>query len=203
MEKMVTFSELLIPALLDGTKTMTRRIDDPGLKPGDTIIVRENYYQYGAWQKNGTSPTGRLKWEFVPFDLVAGIESEVAGKTIFFTGELPDWIKIRPNSYKKLGFYKRISRFMPKTLARVRLEVTAVRREPLQDISNLDAMREGIKQMGTDKVLLTSLWTNYASVSGLPTSSAVNSFQTLWELLHGLESWIENPEVTVLSFRLK
>jgi len=65
---------------------------------------------------------------------------------------------------------------MPRWASRITLEITAVRVERLQDISEEDAKREGFPD--------------------------VVHFYELWTILNGKESWRANPWVWVVEFKV-
>lgn len=90
---------------------------------------------------------------------------------------------------------------MPRWASRITLEITSVRVERLQDISEADAVAEGIEQMPC-AVPDTRLWRNYDPGNGWTPSLAIpqNSFRSLWESINGPDSWDENPWVWVVEF---
>ena len=92
----------------------------------------------------------------------------------------------------------RPSMFMPRWACRLVLEIAAVRVERLQEISEADAIAEGIEPdvMAGD---LARLWRNYST--GNTTICPIYSYQTLWELINGPGSWDANPWVWVVEFR--
>lgn len=79
---------------------------------------------------------------------------------------------------------------MPRWASRITLEVTGVRIERLQDISEADARAEGIEQSER-----TGGW--------LPGNCAAPewAFRELWESINGAGSWNANPWVWVVEFR--
>ena len=82
--------------------------------------------------------------------------------------------------------------------SRITLEITSVRVERLQDISEADAIAEGIEErvFGSDPCR----WRVY----GVPdtfTSCPVTSYQSLWEFINGAGSWETNPWAWVVEFR--
>lgn len=85
---------------------------------------------------------------------------------------------------------------MPRWASRLTLEIAAVRVERLQDISEADAIAEGIEPY-TDNGVTT--YKNYLTdeMGGL---SAVESYKTLWESINGPGSWALNPWVWVVEF---
>jgi hypothetical protein len=88
-------------------------------------------------------------------------------------------------------------------LRRITLEVTGIRCERLQDISEEDARAEGIDTldyMGNVWFRDYSLPDSDASVSPMLTSP-IESFRTYWESINGDVSWEKNPWVWVILFR--
>lgn len=80
---------------------------------------------------------------------------------------------------------------MPRVFSRLTLVVTETKIERLQAISEKDATAEG--------------WQAVPSVSDNPEvhrDAARDWFSDLWESLHDVESWRDNPEVVALSFRV-
>lgn len=74
---------------------------------------------------------------------------------------------------------------MPRVASRILLEITAVRVERLQDISEDDAWAEGVSACTVD-----------ASVTG------VDLYRVLWEQINGPDAWAANPWVWVVEFRV-
>lgn len=84
---------------------------------------------------------------------------------------------------------------MPRWTSRITLEITDVRVERLQDISEADAVAEGCKPIRPELVQ-----------DGLivrPGRSAVEEFQLVWEEIHGGGSWEKNPWVWVIEFKME
>ena len=79
--------------------------------------------------------------------------------------------------------------YMPRWASRITLEIISVRVERLQDISEPDAMAEGV---------CAGDW-EYDNGEG--TESARESYQRLWESINGPGSWDANPWVWVIEFK--
>jgi hypothetical protein len=73
---------------------------------------------------------------------------------------------------------------MPRWASRITLEIEAVRVERLQDISDHDAICEGIP--------------DYPDFS---LDSPVHDYSALWESINGRGSWDRNPWVWVIQFK--
>jgi hypothetical protein len=79
---------------------------------------------------------------------------------------------------------------MPRWASRILLEITAVRVERLQDISEADALAEGVNV--------------HPDHQGKPRGSIyspVQAYRDLWESINGPDVWAVNPWVWVVEFR--
>ena len=98
------------------------------------------------------------------------------------------------------GFGKgRPGMFMPRWASRIDLEITAVRVERLQDISEQDAKAEG-----ADGLVTETCTEDDKALLDLPLYSADphrNGYALLWESLNGDGSWAENLWVWVVEFK--
>ena len=96
--------------------------------------------------------------------------------------DVPDFI-YKADKYAFIGEHKwKPSLFMPKEAAYIWLEVTGVRCERLQDISNKDCVSEGILSDGSN-------------------GDEYRLFINLWESINGKDSWLANPWVFVYEFK--
>ena len=91
--------------------------------------------------------------------------------------------------------------FMFRKHSRITLELTDVRVQRLQDISEEDAKAEGVKQRSI------STWWNYFEDCYL--SSAQQSFSSLWQSINGKnkpgedwDAWDANPWVWAVTFKV-
>lgn len=211
-ERPILFSAPMVRALLDGTKTQTRRIvkPQPPYQPAlATHLARRGYpvWHCEQWQKfcpygqPGDRLWVRETWvpiakDYKPADLAqaSALLYRADGLKVpnqkdreiraFFADRcrIPlDAVKWRP------------SIFMPRIASRLDLEIVAVRVERLQDISAADAISEGIEPM-------RSGWKNYTK-DGVATSIPEESYQALWEVINGPDSWHLNPWVWVIAFK--
>jgi hypothetical protein len=94
---------------------------------------------------------------------------------------------------------------MPEWASRLKIMLTDVRVERLQDISEADAIAEGIK-VQTGLLGESVYWDYLNNESRSPRLfSATDSYYTLWDSINGKRGypWESNPFVWVLSFRAK
>ena len=177
MEKPVIFSTQMIQAIIDGRKTQTRRIINPLYKnepyqPGDILWVRET-------------------WAWLPY---WNCESEEAGYcsgcTQVYKGEHGCFLYKASMLDWEEGWHPSI--LMPRKAARIFLMVKAIRAEKLQDISETDAIAEGVNyQWGINH-------------KGEKTIKKVCTtvFAELWDSLNKKRGygWNTNPWVWVIDF---
>lgn len=95
----------------------------------------------------------------------------------------------------------RAGMFMPRWASRITLEVTAVRVERLQDISEADAIAEGIVHEVRDPDLGDGGRPGWRWAENEYAGSAVHGYELLWEHINGSSSWDVNPWVWVVEFR--
>ena len=91
---------------------------------------------------------------------------------------------------------------MPRWASRITLEITDVRVERLNSISEEDARAEGVGSAVwfAAKGVPESEWTSLGE-HGAMQASHINKFATLWESIYGAESWQANPWVWVIEFK--
>lgn len=87
---------------------------------------------------------------------------------------------------------------MPRWASRTLLEVTDVRVERLQDISEADAIAEGIPAKESDRPQICG---NNLRLDTCRPSTATEAYRMLWESINGAGSWAVNPWVWVVEFK--
>lgn len=164
------------------------RVACPYGKPGDRLVVRETFYAYGRWETRFDRRKGRDAWHFVDMT----IES---GKQYRYAADSGDNGTPERGKGGVVRWWKRPAIFMPRTASRLTLEITGVRVERLQDISEADAIAEGVRAV-TDGVA-----TLYSCNSAHCFLFARDAYAALWESINGPGSWDANPFVWGLEFR--
>lgn len=195
-ERGMIFNGEMVRAILDGRKTQTRRpvkfpVHDKNLgcelagnelagelsagnylnsafgKPGDRIWVRETWADAGA-----SAPDLKLYRANYPEHVPSIYENVPPAKEIRWTPSI----------------------HMPRTASRILLEITDVRIERLNAISQEDAQAEGME--------LTGWRPTYSDPdSGGEVITPYDNFAELWSSIYGDESWKANGWVWVIEFK--
>lgn len=203
-ERGMIFNGEMVRAILDGRKTQTRRpvkfpAHDKNLgcelagnelagelsagnylnsafgKPGDRIWVREAFRVHSRATDVATlvyKASERNSWTEQ-------------------THRVPVAVCNKPATPEKWT----PSLHMPRWASRLLLEITDVRVERLNAISERDAQAEGVGK------LRGGFWQHYQPGWTQHQLSARGSFVTLWKSIYGEESWNSNPWVWVIEFK--
>jgi hypothetical protein len=123
------------------------------------------------------------------------------GDTIIYRADNPDFDK----DFLLNGKWKP-SIHMPRLASRITLEITGVRVERLQDISEEDAIAEGVKCEVYDQGKpISACWYNYQEDlfdGSFNSPEAIDSFRTLWDSINAKKHpWQSNPWVWVVEFK--
>jgi hypothetical protein len=195
--------------ILDGSKTQTRRITKYQAggridRHGTTAIpINPNY-------SNEINSALRRGVQVCPFGC-PGDEVWVR-ETFAYTDHSinikPGWVyrATDPEWGTEGGLKWKPSIFMPRAASRITLKLKAVRIERLQDISEEDAIAEGIKREWWNDQGETpgsTFYLGYATAPGVGHLTAKAAFRELWESINGHGSWDLNPWVWVLAFERK
>lgn len=185
-ERGMIFNAEMVRAILSGQKTQTRRIvkcdfqeiagrDDGTLWPWREDCEHAEDYWYPCPHGN----VGDRIWVRETFAKGLSTKSTLAYRATHKPEDLED------------GFWETIkwtpSIHMPRWASRILLEITSVRVERLNDISEEDAQAEGV----------------------LPSTHAITppeavyrvGFGELWRSIYGDEGWKKNPWVWCISFK--
>ena len=202
-ERPIIFSTPMVLAILDGRKTQTRRImkvqpDSRGTRC--TNVHFEDWH--GKQLKCPYGWVGDILW--VRETWVMHNRSKYRFYLTYQSGDL--WIKYKADGVENYETGEKIlwkpSIFMPKHVCRIKLEITDIRVEKLCDITEKDAMAEGIKEVILSRVKYVNgdkTWTDYSSDYWF--TNPIESYRTLWESINGKGSWEKNPWVWCISFK--
>ena len=182
----ILFSTAMVQAILDGRKTQTRRVVKGPVMKLDYVIATTVPCPYGQpgdvlWVRETWAHTSQLN-----------INPEDENYGYVYKADGQPW-----EDYE--GWKWKPSIHMPREAARMFLRIKAVRVERLQEISEEDALAEGI---GRINVRLTNYDLAYRDYihPGVFFRVPLWSFKSLWESINGPESWQANPWVWVVEF---
>jgi hypothetical protein len=180
-------------------KTTGACIACPYGQPGDRLWVRETW-RVGAWDEEESCITVdykadgyyRREWLKVEDEELferlwqqSSCEAEKAleeGKIKIIDKDLGEGRYTWEPSESPCRW--RPSIHMPRWASRITIEITDIRVERLQEITEEDAKKEGI--------------------DGVPTAVGIMympAFSRLWDFIHGKDSWNQNPWVWVIEFK--
>lgn len=201
------FNAEMVRALLDGRKTQTRR----PIKWKQTRFTEIGEREDGSkWLWSDDAEHACDFWHPCPFGAVGDRiwvretfctvdDTQYGGgkwvdyrATPKFEASHPAGWDCAPNDAEALKW--RPSIHMPRWASRILLEITDVRVERLNAISQEDAQAEGME--------LTGWRPTYSDPdSGGEVLTPYDNFAQLWESIYGEESWKANPWVWVIEFK--
>lgn len=216
-ERGMIFNSEMVRAILDGRKTQTRRTvkPQPELTKGSGFSWKGAVYGSGSddretnrnfahtkcpYGKPGDRIWVRETWQAI-YDYVdefGHVEERTYAPSI--PKENDNYWHIVYAEYfgnesrEDRGFPWRPAIHMPRWASRILLEITDVRVERLNSISQEDAQAEGLE--------LTGWRPTYSDPdSGGEVMTPYDNFAELWSSIYGDESWQANPWVWVIKFK--
>lgn len=184
-ERPIIFSAPMVRAILDGSKSQTRRAINPqptrvsdGLPYGNgpawahaepgSALMHSPHGQPGSRLYVRETWAAPHAYDHLPPRLIP------RGARIHYAA-----------TEDRGGLRWRPSIHMPRWAGRITLEVTGVRVERLQDISEADALAEGVS----------------AILDEMRRATPRCDFQALWQSINGPGSWDANPWVWIVEFK--
>ncbi|WP_311752732.1 hypothetical protein [Proteus columbae] len=204
----IIFNAEMVRAILDGRKTQTRRIVKNVMPDNGMWLKKPTKTRSGTTThvldapKHNLCPLGKAGDHlWVRETWMPDAPRDGTWGDIEFYGCKDSQLNMIPERFRKseycihraswdgdelVGWTPSIH--MPRWASRITLEITDVRVERLNDISNDDAKSEGC-------------W--YGRGGGVPDKALTPSdqFPTLWEEIYGDGSWSSNPWVWVIEFK--
>jgi len=215
-ERPILFSAPMVRALLDGSKTQTRRAIK--LPPAPDHL--------GEWKPTTIGGFGITDARGIVVPEIAAIWHTRTGKTISCPYGQPgdrlwvretwaqNWNQLSDTRMDLSYVYRadgetraldngtelpwRPSIHMTRAASRIDLEVTGIRVERLQDIGEEDAKAEGCERAAETTYDDDRL---NAECGYFPPSSYAHGYRLLWQSINGAGSWAANPWVWVVEFR--
>jgi hypothetical protein len=218
VDRPILFSTPMIQSLLAGRKTQTRRMaavpvgDHHGIDIMDWGLSEHPHLSEGKWTytvqtdvddsrafelKPKYGHAGDIIWcreSWFPAAIngnkvMVGFYDKDPDNTYEFTTEKIDFYLKQMNKGRMIP-----SIHMPKEAARIWLQVTDVRVERLQDITEEDAQAEGVELVDYYDIPKDGI--QYQAHSNK------EAFESLWQSINSTESWDANPWVWVVSFEV-
>ena len=183
----ILFQGPLVCAIIQGRKTVTRRIVLPQPEPGISVLVPPKW-------RAGRSLYVRESWH-AP-DTQDGLSPSAIGRAAVVAGYPKPWCPVRYDADQaEIGKLEELqgkawgkgrpSIHMPKWLSRILLRVKGTRVEPLRKMPEADALLEGMPDRGDPQINLFE-------------------FTALWDEINGPRGfhWASNPWVFRVEFEL-
>ena len=185
-ERPIIFSGDMVRAILDGRKTQTRRVMKPQPSPAD-VFVGDHGLGMGPQFRCSYGQPGEHLWvretmrgEYSPARNRYRVAYRDGGQTTWGNADAEwcgaqDWYTIAGTSRQATRWKPSIH--MPRWASRLTLEITEVRVQRVQEISEEDAVAEGV-----------DIWAD---------------FRPLWDSINAKRGfgWDANPWVWALTFK--
>lgn len=197
-ESGILFTPENIRLVRHGAKVQTRRVitPQPTLEPNVGFVWKGRDYGRGMYDDDQEGQAARNFVHKCPYGKVGdrlyvkeGVITHVSIPQL--VGYYMDGCRVTEPWEKRLT-----AMFMPKSMARTWLEITNVRVERVQDISEEDSIAEGVTN---DHI--------QAAITGLddpiPKSPYIGGYAWLWNSINKVKHpWSSNPWCWVLEFRV-
>lgn len=215
--KGICFIEPLFHKVVKGEKTQTRRMITPQPEYSDRVGMiykglcygigfnnpKDAYYNFSNHSKAAKYKVGEKVYLKEPYILYQEEyqESKTSQSGIQYAYKFGNHLSIEEITGKSDSKWKN-KLFMPESAARYFIEITAVRAERLQDISEADCFKEGIE--GCDYGGMQCVV--YGLEDGLffneLGSTPIKAYAALIDKINGKGTWEKNPFVLVYDFQL-
>lgn len=189
----ILFQTEMVRSILSDRKTQTRRL----VKGFDVFSPEFIAREFEAFSRYGK--LGDLLWVRESY--------QSGNRKIYYKSDLDEQLS---KEVSALGATWKPSIQMPKQASRLWLMVEEIRVERVQDISEADAIAEGIEMRAViDPEFEEPVrgWKDYQTNDWITTGDGLKSpeersFKSLWKSINGEESWNSNPWVWVIKFRV-
>ncbi len=178
----ILFSTDMVKAILEGRKTMTRRIVKPQPKRVHEV--------FKLLERDKTLLNGCIKCPYGRVDDRLWVR-ETWCQDLDFNG-ITKSVVYKASAHPNAGFKWKPSIHMFRWMSRINLEITGVRVERLQEISEADIKAEGIS-------LDTDMFPTINTIDKLTVR-----FSRLWDSINAKRGygWSVNPWVWVIEFKM-
>jgi hypothetical protein len=209
-DRPILFSAGMVRAILDGRKTQTRRKMKVQPHP-DSIVTVEHYHQtvidrhgdmqpgpeiFGAHWDDGEhglrcpyGQPGDTLWVRESFAVQPELWADNHGpQPIHYTADQVIGFAGKPDQRQIEDYRSKPSIHMPRWASRITLCITDIRVERLHEITEDDALAEGVTPL------------DYAAHHVAAGCGARIAFEQLWNTINGPGAWEANSWVWVISF---
>lgn len=193
-EKPILFNGDMVRAILDGRKTQTRRV----VKGLALEWLEEDKFipEFVASPENDMCHLGKIGdqlWVRETFGVEVRNYGGGSGEFTVYKASNPAAVYCTTAAGKSLPIKWKPSIHMPRWASRIQLEITGIRVERLQDISEEDAVAEGAQPIGCDHIRRS------CEDIGCYGDTAKARFRGIWESTGS--DWDANPWVWVIEFK--
>lgn len=206
----ILFKPDMIQAIIEGRKTQTRRVMKPQPPDDAGLIYACNTYSLeidGEFQPlpkpryhiDHIGQTLYIKEAWKTLDIYDGLKPRELPR------DAPIYFAFKLGESEWLGLGKwRSPMFLMEWMARYFIQITDVRPERLQDITEEDALKEGIASFKSPLPKMPELIMYYwgEKIPEHIFQSAEETYANLWNSINGEGSYESNPYVWVYSFKL-
>lgn len=193
----LTFTPESVRAIIQGSKTQTRRVMKAQPDFIDAYGNPVAAYPCGFKTIKAPLKVGDLVWVKEPWchfesdrESVCGISYELGPESTIYKA---DWL----GKPEETAIKWKSPRYMPRWASRLTLRITEVRAERLQELSHVDAVAE---------CMATGTWTKEEGPKP-PTGTGSNAwwrYQRLWQKINGKKHpWESNPFVWIYTFAIE
>lgn len=217
-DKPIIFSGAMVKATMAGEKTQ-HRLPITWVKgigkvtefqksdtPGYDWIMRDKRMHWNDLRHNNLLkrcpyPVGTRLWVRETWGVAPCYNDKPPAALSFLSARNVDY-KADPRRYQGVHVDKwRPSIHMPRWASRITLEVTGVKVERVQEISEEDARAGGVEAIPHVGPMRAFGWKDYSG--GIGFFRAAESFRTLWDSIYASRgySWDANPWVWCLEFK--
>ncbi len=203
-ERPILFSGPMVRAIIEGRKTQTRRVLKPQpscpatmfdydyrgravcIWPADHVTeegLRPDYFAACPYGRVGDRLWVREAWWQPPI-ITSKLLREGAD-----TWPKAGYAADGDTQYEVLGWKKRPSIHMPRWASRITLEITDIRVQRVREISDMDAMAEGVE------------WNRGPCRAGH--TNPISAFKSLWDSINSKRcfGWEVNPWAWAITFK--
>lgn len=153
-------------------------------KPGDLLWVREN------WKPDTDGDVSCISYEADKSSIHIENTQEAANRWLEARRTEEQYPYLRPTRWRP-------SIHMPRWASRLTLEIENVSIEQLQEITNSDALREGVEFRDG----CYGVWRPNGTMVCGGGDDAIDAFRCLWININGTGSWDKNPWVWVVRYK--